>query len=93
MTRRIYCAALRLKDGRLVYGHRHGDCFLNVVTFLGKGGHHADAEQGFIDNGGLFVTREEAAVIATEAGQLRQQEVDRRTKERPPRQLYSEDIY
>lgn len=46
-------------------------------------------EQGFIDNQGNFLTREEACVVAREAGQINQV----RLKTTPFRELFSEDLY
>lgn len=45
--------------------------------------------EGFVDQWGVFMTREEALDVATKAGQLN----TRRTKTHPLWQLFSEDLY
>jgi hypothetical protein len=90
---RIYSSALRLKDGRIVYCHRHGDGFKNVTLLGDECGFHADADQGFMTTGGRFVDRQEAAKIATAAGQLIVAELKRRGSPIPPHTLYSEDVW
>ena len=49
----------------------------------------ANWEQGFIDQYGVFMTREEALKVATEAGQINV----RRWKTSPAHLLFSEDLY
>lgn len=75
--------------GLVVLGHRHGQCIwtvacltgLRTVTFAEDAtGEH---EQGFLTNLNRFVTREEAAEIAFNAGQIREK----------IETLYSEDLY
>ena len=46
-------------------------------------------EQGFIDQFGVFMSREEALEVAKEAGQINRW----RTKTHPEHLLFSEDIY
>lgn len=66
--RRIVCAAMRLGD-KVVYGPRHHHC-RDVLRGLG-----IDTEpwnraiQGFVDNMGVFMTREEALMLALTNGQ------------------------
>lgn len=62
---RIVCAAMRNEHGVLVCGVRHWD---HTMHASGKGGW----EQGFVDNRGKFLTREEAWPIAVAAQQIRQ---------------------
>lgn len=75
--------------GLVILGHRHGQCIwtissllgLRTVTFAEDGtGEH---EQGFLTNTNRFVDREEAAIIAYEAEQIREYKET----------LYSEDLY
>jgi len=47
-----------------------------------------ELSQGFVDQFGIFYSREEALVVATVAGQL-----VGRTKTQPESQLFSEDLY
>ncbi|ARK07913.1 hypothetical protein phiA829_093 [Aeromonas phage phiA8-29] len=48
-----------------------------------------DYEQGFIDQWGKFMNREEALAVATAAGQINA----RRPKTFPETKLFSEDLY
>lgn len=75
--------------GIIICGHRHGQCIdtmktlggLRTVTFSVDGvGEH---EQGFLTNTNRFVGREEAGVIAYNAGQT----------EKLKETLFSEDLY
>lgn len=89
-NRRVVCAACRLGDVILA-GARHFDTVMhsqlqpmsiNESETCMLGG----AEQGFIDQFGIFLTREEAFILAAEKGQI---------KGRPniPGTLFSEDLY
>lgn len=91
----VVCAACRnSKSGMIVTGARHFDPIMRDTinamigdmtdrhTYWMKYG-WSDADQGFIDQWGHFLTREEAAEIAYENGQ---------TKDRLP-VLFSEDLY
>jgi hypothetical protein len=73
MDRRVVCAALRSKDGAVICGARHFDAVM-VATIVASDPLDArkwkQAEQGFIDQHGEFLTREEAHKVATEAGQI-----------------------
>lgn len=68
--RLVVCAANRLKfTGEMAIGPRHYD-----ETMRGNmhGSDWGDpVEQGFIDQWGKFMTREEAHAVATAAGQIR----------------------
>jgi hypothetical protein len=82
----IVCAANRNKDGQIVCGARHYDPIMRaqigdkINDWLG-------CEQGFIDQRGNFLTREEAHVIAKANGQIRRRcGGDTET-------LYSENLY
>jgi hypothetical protein len=67
------------KDGCVQVGKRHCDILNAVKPF----GYLKDGTQGFVTSTGRFVTREIAAKIAYEAGQIKE----------PKRLLFSEDLY
>ena len=70
MERLIVCAANRTKCGVLILGVRHWDEWM--VSHAELLTEDQDPwEQGFIDNQGNFLSREEAWVVANEAGQIR----------------------
>jgi hypothetical protein len=73
-------AAIRLKSKPEIFhthtGKRH-DIILNAAKGALKLG-----EQGFVTDSGEFVTREEAARIAFECGQIKE----------PKKKLFSEDL-
>jgi len=75
---RIKCAAIKQKDGVIVEGLYHGECFKKAKG-KGKG-----AIQGFMTDCGKFVDRIEGLKIATEANQIIK-------KYRPYDELLSED--
>lgn len=83
---RVVCAAVRLKLGIVVCGPRHFDSTMRKMleqlrlTVTG-------AEQGFVDQFGNFLTREEAWDIAHANGQIL------RERSRCVGTLYSEDLY
>ncbi len=70
MNRRIVCAAIRHpEDLAVICGPRHFDRVMGrLVTADGRMWH--DAEQGFVDQRGNFLSRTEAWKVATEAGQI-----------------------
>lgn len=90
--RRVVAAANRYGDV-IVVADRHHSAFMNSqLKMLKEAGlitttHTRD--QGFIDNQGNFLTREEACIVAREAGQINQV----RLKNNPFRELFSEDLY
>lgn len=90
--RRVVAAANRYGDV-LVVSARHHDKLMNaqlkrlVEAGIIQSPHTRD--QGFIDNEGNFLTREEAVVVAREAGQIN----FCRPKNNPERELFSEDLY
>lgn len=73
MEQRIVCAAIKL-DEFVITGARHYDSVMRMTI------DHYDiypvedwynkAEQGFIDQKGNFLTREEAWIVAEKAGQI-----------------------
>lgn len=69
---RVVCAANRNGD-LLVLGARHFDMTMNrTIELIDPDDRlcHGDWEQGFIDQHGEFLTREEAWVVAEAAGQI-----------------------
>ena len=96
---KILCAAIHFDDGIfhisqpkniqsgfVICGHRHHNCFHLLGTLVGEDKFIAlnrESVQGFLTDTNEFVTREVAAKIAKDAGQI-QEETDR---------LFSEDLY
>lgn len=81
LQRRVVCAALRNTNGTIVCGPRHWDSIC-------KGTSKDGWEQGFVDQQGVFLTREEAWVVAETAQQiLRRVGGDERGR------LFSENLY
>ena len=69
VRRRVVCAAVRDSDGRIVVGPRHFDqTMTNAIYSLPEWSR--PWEQGFIDQRGEFMTREEAHKVAIEADQI-----------------------
>ena len=87
-AQRVVCAALLNKDGRIVCGPRHFDQTM-LVQIKERPGVNTwrDAEQGFIDQHGIFLNREEAWGIAERNGQIL-----RRVGSYIP-SLFSENLY
>lgn len=84
----VVCAANRW--GMLVIpSARHFDMTMHEVCkrVFGKES-YAKCEQGFIDQRGIFMSREEAFIVARDAGQLVGRE-----KYGPADILFSEDLY
>ena len=71
MQRRVVCAAIQRSDGRLILGIRHFDRFMREAAKK-DGGEELwwVSKQGFVDQRGEFMTREEAHVVAKAAGQI-----------------------
>lgn len=89
--RRVVCAANRYPCGAVILGPRHFDALMRQqIQLLSNLGHvlrHSNAEQGFVDQRGEFLTREEAHKLAAAAGQIiRRCGGDEET-------LYSENLY
>ena len=92
MTKRIVCAAIRNSKGRIIVGARHYDGImhtaLNYSTDSADWEDRSQITQGFIDQRGNFLTREEAFDIAEENGQI-----IRLCGSENTRKLYSENLY
>lgn len=87
--RRIVCAALRLRNSEeVICSARHFDPLMRSQIAAREGIETwKSAEQGFVDQFGIFVNREDAHCIAKEAGQiLRRCGEDTET-------LFSENLY
>lgn len=90
-ARRVVCAAIRAADGSLLLGIRHYDDSMvgqmrsrcDGLKFQQRSGD----DQGFVDQHGVYMTREEAMQVAAAAGQLISDNIRSFSK------LYSEDIY
>ena len=89
--RRIVCAANKFSTGEVFLGVRHCDKHMNQwLLVCTPHGNWTGAIQGFVDNKGAFLTREEAWKVAVAANQLIP------LSENPSRIdgiLYSEDLH
>lgn len=65
VMRRVVCAAMKDGNGTIICGPRHWDKIMHQNA-SGKSGW----EQGFVDQHGEFLTREDAWKIAEAAGQI-----------------------
>jgi hypothetical protein len=90
--RRVVCAAIKLPDvDTPIIGPRHYDAVMHDTIILEppeliEAWRH-EAEQGFIDQHGHFLTREEAWSIAEAAGQIIRRVIG------DGQRLYSENLY
>lgn len=94
--RRVVCAAIRAEDGTLLLGIRHysGDMHSQMLARMDGGEkfrHRYGDDQGFVDQRGIYMTREEAYKVAEAAGQIFDQAACREGKN--GMQLYSEGLY
>ena len=85
--RYIVCAAIRNHAGLIIPGPRHFDETMHKLIDA-LGGDWRSAEQGFIDQNGVFLTREEAKIVADDADQLVMPDI-----KWDEEKLYSEDLY
>lgn len=73
-ARRVVCAAIRAADGSLLLGVRHYSRDMHEQIAARRDGekfkHRHDEDQGFVDQRGVYMTREEAFQIAAEQGQI-----------------------
>ena len=85
--KRIVCSAIRV-NGRIICGVRHFDRIMQDTLALIPVANNSDVvEQGFVDQHGDFLTREEAHDIAAKAGQILHRCGGDKGK------LYSENLY
>jgi hypothetical protein len=69
--RRVVCAACKLEDGTFIVGARHMDGIMHATRArIGKEFLHEPDAQGFIDQRGVYMTRQEAWKVAEAAGQI-----------------------
>lgn len=72
--RRVVCAAIRAADGDVLLGIRHYSADMHKQIEARHDGekfrHRYDADQGFVDQRGVYMTREEAWNVAQAAGQV-----------------------
>ncbi len=94
--RRIVCAAIRAADGQLLLGIRHYSADMHTqIARMGAGGtrfmHRHDEDQGFVDQHGVFLSREDAYQVALAAGQITRPHACGDGLNGP--KLYSEGLY
>lgn len=93
--RRVVCAAIRAADGDLLLGIRHySEDMHRQIEMRWDGGKfkgRLDDDQGFVDQGWRYMTREEAYRVAERAGQIIHPEKCGRGLYGP--KLYSEGLY
>lgn len=93
--RRVVCAAVRAADGSLLLGIRHYSRDMHEQIAARRDGekfkHRHDEDQGFVDQHGRWMSREEAALVALEARQIVRPEAIGRGLDGP--KLYSEGLY
>jgi hypothetical protein len=84
--RRVVCAATRFPCGLIVCGARHCDSAMRLqLEAIGR--KYSPADEGFIDQNGVFLTRREAWKVAFAAGQIV------RRVGGDGEELYSENLY
>lgn len=94
----VICAAIRLPDGRVFRGHRHGDCIHTahaLVTYRFENGYStvewgptSATDQGFVTSANRYVDRQEAMRLQLAAGIASVADGGYRGDS-----LYSEDLY
>lgn len=85
------CAAIRLKDGLIIRGHRHSDCYRNLAgrpKYKKYIREFDDPEEGFITSLNRFVSREVGRNLQNIAGIPSADKDGYRGNT-----LYSEDLY
>jgi hypothetical protein len=65
----VVWAALRNSENEIILGVRHFDSYMQQRIFR-SGKDWSKAEQGFYDNKGEFLTREEAWIVAEKSNQI-----------------------
>jgi hypothetical protein len=80
----IISAAIKLKNGSILVGKRHNDCFRAIVYFTGNSLNRVDSIQGFINDKLQFLTRTEAYQEALNCKQC---------EEKNNKWLASEDVW
>lgn len=94
-ARRVVCAAIRASDGEVLLGVRHYSPDMHSQIEARHDGHkfchRHGLDQGFVDQHGVYLTREEAFAVAQADGQVRHPECCGRGPDGPT--LYSEGLY
>jgi hypothetical protein len=92
VKRHVVCAAVKFTSGLVITGARHWDDVMRDVVYHMAGDwtefrtKHIEESQGFIDQYGDYMTREEAAFVVNSNKQPHRSEV-------VPHTLFSEDLY
>ena len=93
--RRVVCAAIRSDDGDVLIGIRHYSRDMHAQIEARHDGakfkHRHDDDQGFVDQHGVYMTREEAYKVAESAQQLFDISACGKGLDGP--KLYSEGLY
>jgi hypothetical protein len=92
--RRVVCAALRATDGDVLIGIRHYSKDMTKMierNLMVKFCHLHDKNQGFVDQYGEYMSREEAYIVALDAGQILYPEACQEGTN--GMKLYSEGLY
>ncbi len=88
MPRHVVCAANKFEDGTIILGIRHWDGFMhNSADSLGLRRIHNKCDQGFVDQWGNFMSRDEALQVVRANGQHTRLPLDKFDT------LYSENLY
>lgn len=82
----IVCAAIRNSFGQIICGPRHFDQRMRDQIGISRNDWKS-SEQGFVDQFGAFLTREEAHAIAAKNGQIRRRCGGDKNR------LFSENLY
>ena len=94
-TRRVVCAAIRAADGEILLGIRHYSTDMHRQIEQRRDGakfaHRMDSDQGFVDQFGKYLTREEAYQVAQANGQITRPHACGEGLDGP--KLYSEGLY
>lgn len=89
------CAAIRASDGRVLIGIRHYSLDMHEQIAQRRDSlkfrQRHDPDQGFVDQHGVYMTREEAYKVALAAGQIINLQACGEGLDGP--KLYSEGLY
>lgn len=92
---RVVCAAIRAEDGSILLGVRHYSADMRRQIEQRRDGkkfeHRHDQDQGFVDQRGAYLSREEAYRVAARAGQIVRPHACGEGLDGP--KLYSEGLY
>ncbi|WP_418122304.1 hypothetical protein [Variovorax sp. 160MFSha2.1] len=93
--RRVVCAAIRAADGDLLLGIRHYSADMHRQIAARRDGekfkYRLDSDQGFVDQFGTFMSREEAYRVAAQQSQITRPLACGKGLDGP--KLYSEGLY